>query len=243
VDTLTPADARRPRFHEIPLFAQLCVVVSVGTLLVAAVCGLIAWQQHSLFESGSPTPTPIRAEDLKSWAEGDNVHVTVTEFGFGEKYITTQRQNEQNYQGLWVPLLPPEGRRGIRVVAYSSRIKTKEQLAEFVRRNSLTGILSTRHGDMPMQQLEEGYPGVDFSRVMVLSVDQNFPRPIKIQSLAAAAGILLVAAAAGLLAWRVRWRKMKAVRLAAAPLGDKAWLALIGLLLLLGGFFGVAGLP
>jgi hypothetical protein len=235
VDSPSLAGPARTVFFRSPLYVQLSVLLSGVCLLVACVGAVLAWQQQSLFDAGSPTPTPIRAVDLGAWAAGDNVHVTVTEFGFGESYVTRRKQNAKHWEGVWVPLLPPEGRRGIRVVAYSSRVTDEEKLAEFVKQNNLTGILSADRSGMPVKMLEENYPDVDFSRTMVLAVDRKFPRPAQIQALLAATGVMAVATVAGLLLWVVRWRRRAAARLAEAPLFEKAWLALFVALMLLGG--------
>jgi hypothetical protein len=112
----------------------------------------VTWFERSLYESGTPTPAPTSVADLAAWAPGDNVHVLATEFGFAENYVFTKNQNQASWQSVWIPLLPPEGRKGIRVVAHTGRVKNEADLAQFVQRTTLRGVMFRYSTGFPTQE-------------------------------------------------------------------------------------------
>jgi hypothetical protein len=181
---------------------QMCILLAVGCLAISVAAGLVAWQVRALLDAGTPTPVPVPVADLAGWKSGDNLHVTVTEFGFGESYVV---EKEKGYwKRLWIPLLPPEGRSGIKVVATTARIRDQEQLDRFIQRKALTGIIAN---DVPFlaseqpKKLRESYPGVDFSRVLILEVDRKFTTAEHFQAVVGSLVGLLLTAALGFLAY------------------------------------------
>src|SRR5262249_20508329 len=142
---------------------------------------VIAWQDSYMLSAGSPTPTRMAVSELGAQGPGDNIHVTVTEFGFGRQYAILKEKGR--WTRVYIPLLPPDGSKGIRVVVTTQRVLDQAQLARFVQQTTLTGIIGN---DVPLvrspgvMHLENSYPGVDFSQVLILEVDWTFPSPARL---------------------------------------------------------------
>jgi hypothetical protein len=178
--------------------ALLCLVIGL-------LAGGMAWHDHQRQDVGSATPARIRVQDLGLEGPPDNRHVTVTEFGFGESYVI--RKHGSRWDRVWIPLLPPEGRSGIKVVAEIEQVTSEEELNQVVRRRALTGIITTGHLHPDEQRkFQESYPGVDFSKVMYLEVGRPLPSEARLWlRVSAALGSIFMACLGALLcatAWR-----------------------------------------
>jgi hypothetical protein len=153
-------------------------LICLGTLIAGGIVGLLGWQQRTLLQQGSATPQQIRLADLTARGPGDNIHVTVTDFVFGEQYVVEKKGSRWNR--VWIPMFPAEQQGGgdIKVLMKTFHIADEGQLAGFYGKQTLTGVITNSiHslGSGETEELKKAYPGADLSSVWIVEEGREFP--------------------------------------------------------------------
>ena len=159
--------------------------------------GYLTWQQYLLHRRGTATPSEIRLEDLARGGRPANVHVRVTDFSPGPKFVIDNR-HEQG-QNIFIPLFPrgAEPRGGLlKVVLKSSKVKNEEGVRSLRAQNSITGVIVNDIDNIGWQQkaeLSSLYPFADVDSALLLAHDYSFPTTTRLALYAAGSAALVLA--------------------------------------------------
>jgi hypothetical protein len=185
-----------------PRLQSFLSLAALAGLVAGGILGVIGWQQRTIASLGRPEPQTIRLADLAGNGPGDNVHVTVTDFTLGERYVAETKRGRWNR--VWVPLFPARSAQKpgeVRVVVKSFKIPDEEALRQLYQQAKLTGVITNSiHslGSKEIKELEQGYPGADFASALVVEEGREFPRQQKVfLTLGGAAALILVGVVCG----------------------------------------------
>jgi hypothetical protein len=197
------------RLHGV-LFLIGCLGVIAGGFL-----SWIGWQEWTIYSSGSPTPQQISAAELAADGPGDNIHVKVTDFTLGIKYVVPAKKDK--WHRLWVPMFPvgPAGRRGeIKIVVETSHVADHREFDRFYERHRqqpLTGIITSDFrslGPKLIEELKKNYPGADFSSVLVIQEGRGFPSLQEVLWLLGG-GVVLISLGLAAVVWVARKQRIR----------------------------------
>lgn len=172
-------------------------------LLFGGLLVFIGWQDYRLARLGSAEPQTISGAKLTADGPGDNIHVRVRDFTFGEKYITLSRGKgkEARWHRAIIPIHPC-GSKEVKVVVLIYSVESAADVDKYCQRQELTGVIINEMETLSGQEqaeLAKDYPGVDFSRVWVLHPDRYFPAERVKLLLGIGIPLLLVGLGSGLL--------------------------------------------
>ena len=171
-----------------------------AALLFAGLFFFDAWRDRQMLALGTPAPARVPLADLAAGRVA-NVHVTVTDFTFGDGRVVEEKDDRWNR--VWVPMLVP-GQRTVGAVVRSFRIENEYQLRAFLARTEITGIVVNevdgRLGSDETDALRKRYPALDPATVPLLAEGRGFPDGRWMRYKLAAGGVLVLVAAA--CAWR-----------------------------------------
>ena len=148
-------------------------------LLLGPGCGYVTWQQYLLHRRGNATPKEIRLEDVARGGPPANVHVRVTDFSPGPKFVIDNRH--EHGQNVFIPLFPRgvEPRGGhLKVMLKSSKVRNEEGVRSLRGQNSITGVIVNDIDNIGFQQkaeLSSLYPFADIDSALLLAHDYSFP--------------------------------------------------------------------
>jgi hypothetical protein len=149
-------------------------------LLFGGLLVFIGFQDWRLARLGSAEPQTISAAKLTADGPGDNIHVRVRDFTFGEKYvaITRGKGKEARWTRAIIPI-HPRGSKEVKVVVLIDSVESGADVDRYCQqRQELTGVIINEMETLNRDEeaeLAKDYPGVDFSRVWVLHPDRYFP--------------------------------------------------------------------
>jgi hypothetical protein len=174
--------------------------LSVGALLgllIGPVLGYMTYQRQQVLDKGKSEPRTLKVAELGKNGPGDNIHVKLTDFEFGDKVSTHSKG------GSWTAVCLaafPKGKAGdpkaLKVVVRTSRVRSDEQLREFARKATVQGVVvnSIYEWENDREYMKSAYPGVDASSIWVVQEDYTFPNPSEIQTMyAISSGIVAFA--------------------------------------------------
>src|SRR5947209_6427971 len=116
----------------------------VGRILLIAGLGalLLGGFDVTLLVRGTPTPEVTTAAALGAADGTSNVHLSVTNFKFGDGVVVEQ-DDSGKWKRVWLPVLTPDGKWTPRpIVAHTSRVSNQEELARLVEQYEITGVFS-----------------------------------------------------------------------------------------------------
>jgi hypothetical protein len=102
-----------------------------------------------------------------------------------EKGVLYFETEGKKWNCVWVPLYSPDRR--VKLIVKSFNLKSEVEVNLFLQRPAVTGIItneihSLRSGER--EKLEQSYPGVDFSNMLILDEGRSFPDITKMRILA-----------------------------------------------------------
>ncbi len=172
-------------------------------LLLGPGCVYLTWQQFLLHRRGTATPKEIRLEDLARGGPPANVHVRVTDFSPGPRFVIDNRH--EHGQNIFIPLFPrgAEPRGGLlKVVLKSSKVRNEEGVQSLRAHNSITGVIVNDIDNIGLQQkakLSNLYPFANIDSALLLAHDYRFPNTTLLALYAAgSAALVLVGLASAL---------------------------------------------
>jgi hypothetical protein len=154
----------------------------VGRILLIAGLGalLLGGFDVTLLLRGTRTPEVTTAAALGAADGTSNVHLTVTNFRFGDG-IVIEKDDTGNWTRVWVPVLTPDGQWTPRpIVAHTRQVANQEELDRFLRQEEITGVVSNGMqslGSNQQQQFATHYPSADLSGALALEIGRRFPSP------------------------------------------------------------------
>jgi hypothetical protein len=182
----------------------LLTLLALGGLVGGGIVGFLGYQEWIVFSRGSPTPQRIRLADLTARGPGDNVHVEVTDFVWGQNCVTETKQGKWNR--VWIPIFPSgaaeQGQ--VRALVKTFHVADEGQLHQMVGRQTVTGVIDNvipGHGlgSAEIAELKKGYPNADLAGLLVIEEGRTFPGPEKVYLLLGIGGGLLVLGLAAVL--------------------------------------------
>jgi hypothetical protein len=191
----------------------LLTLVALGGLVGGGIVGFLGWQEWVVISRGAPTPQPIRLADLAANGPGNNVHVEVNDFVWGEDGVVEEKNGKWNR--VWVPLFATAGPNPgpVRVLVKTFHVDNAQQLEQFKRRRTVTGIIENvipghSLGSGEIGELKKSYPNVDAASLLVIEEGRAFPTPEKVYLLLGiGAGLLVLGLAAVLVLVVARLRR------------------------------------
>jgi hypothetical protein len=157
--------------------------------------GLAHWQ---LCAAGKDVPQRMTVDQLLRVGPGDNAHIVLTDFLFGERYLCSPNVDSPKYDRVWLPVLPRDDKnrpqalqnrfgrvvlqRGVQVIVTSSRLNTANEVARFRQQDELQGMIVHRTrvmgvppemGEQDQSTLRSWYPGTDVQRMLILEEDRR----------------------------------------------------------------------
>ncbi len=181
----------------------------VGGLLLLCILALIAggivtvlgWQDRTIRSLGKETPKDISFAELARNGPGDNVHVTVHDFEFGENYIYEEKKG--SWSRVWIPMFPPGERGEIKVLLKTFSVKNAGELQNrYGAITHVTGVITNSiHslGSAEKNELVKAYPNANVDSVLVLQDDYSFPSTNAMQiKLIIGIGLLVVGVGSGI---------------------------------------------
>lgn len=150
-------------------------------LLIAGFFGTIyGGVDVSLLWRGTPQPQEVTLTELGARDGTNNVHLTVTEFQFGDGMVI-QYEEDGGWDAIWIPLLTPDGKwTDHPVVLHSGRITNDAELERTLQLTSVTGVVSNfKQGLGVTQQAEFAklYPNADLRSAIAIQLNGKFPSP------------------------------------------------------------------
>src|SRR3982751_3905553 len=117
------------------LVARILFIAGLGFLLIGGFCVFLLLR-------GTRTPEVTTAEALGTPNGTRNVHLTVTNFRFGDGLII-EKDDHDKWKRVWVPVLTPDGRWTPRpIVAHTNRVSNPEELGQLLEQKEITGVVS-----------------------------------------------------------------------------------------------------
>jgi hypothetical protein len=158
------------------------VVILVIVLLAAAgLGGLALWQEQTLASLASPTPQKITLQQLIDNGPGDNIHVTVTQLQFGLDWVYEEKN--QRWERVWIPIYPDrnaELRKEFHVIVRTSDTPDEDTANQFCQQTELTGLIVNSIHQLRSPEiivLEQGFPNIDASQILVLDTSRKLSSP------------------------------------------------------------------
>ena len=157
---------RYGRYYRRALFGLGVLFLGIGGL------------ESRLIVSGTTLPQSVTLAALGEQRAVANVHVTVSQFSFGEGLVIESKDGR--WTRVWVPLLLPDGSWTKRpVVAMVTGVQNDDELTAKINRPALTGVVTNGIflglGDRQREKFAEHYPQVNFSNAIALHIDRRFP--------------------------------------------------------------------
>jgi hypothetical protein len=166
-------------------------------LLIGPGLGYVAFQRQTVMDMGKPEPHTLSVTDLGRNGPGDNIHVKITNFRFGEHYAVRSKG------GSWINVCLaafPKDRSGdakaLKVVVRTSRVHNEQELREFAKRAEIQGVVvnSIYEWENDKQYMKSAYPAMDTTATWVVQDDYTFPNPSEIKTMYGIAGGIAVLA-------------------------------------------------
>jgi hypothetical protein len=188
-----PLPATRPRRSR-GLARDLLVTGALLGILIGPGLAYLTYQRQQVLERGKPEPRAFRVAELGKNGPGDNIHVKISDFEFGDKYALTTRN------GSWAAIaLPafPTGKLGdsksLRVLVRTTRVRDERALQEFGKRKEIEGVVinSIYEWEHDKEYMRQAYPGVDTSRIWVVEESYTFPNAGEIKTMYTASSTII----------------------------------------------------
>lgn len=190
------------------------VVLILVLLLLAAtgLCGLALWQEQTLASLASRTPQKITLQQLIASGPGDNIHVTVTQLRLGLDWIYEEKGDQ--WTRVWIPLYPDQNaelQREFHVIVRTSDAPDEASVERFCQQTELTGLVVNSIHQLRSPEiivLEQAYPKIDPSQILVLDTSRKLLSPTTLALLWQLTIALPFAALATPLVWLIirRWQ-------------------------------------
>jgi hypothetical protein len=147
----------------------------VGSFLIGFLCVYLAWQIHLVSSHARPDAKILPLADLASKGIGDNLHVQLEGFVFGEPVID---KSNKIWNAVWLPL-HTEGSDPSKSVPLAflrtEAVNTRAELKDFVANTAVVrGLVgsalpvASRLRVKPSGALRKAYPDHDFSKAVLL---------------------------------------------------------------------------
>lgn len=150
---------------------RLILILGFGALIYGGFETAIAVQ-------GTSEPEVVTLTDLGKKDGTNNVHLTITDFEFGENYLI-ESDDTGRWKRVWFPLvLPGEKWTERPVVAYATHLNQETELNPLLARRSLTGVVtnvSQRLGSDQQEQFKKMYPDANLSGAIAFHIDRRLP--------------------------------------------------------------------
>jgi hypothetical protein len=182
--------------------ADLMGAIALIAILVGPGLAYVAYQRQRVLDMGKPEPHVFRVADLGKNGPGDNIHVKITDFEFGENYAYKSKG------GSWTALCLaafPTGKRNdpkaLKVVVRTTRVHDEKELRDFAQRAEIQGVVvnSIYEWENDKAFMRQAYPGVDTSCIWVVQENYTFPNQSEIKTMyTASSGIVGLAVFCGL---------------------------------------------
>ena len=176
--------------------------------MFVAICGVIALgaggRELNLWLTGTPTPRVMTLEEVGSDPAPSNVHVTITDFEFADRYVEEFYGRYEKIRYVWLPLNLPgaaplsEGTPYPVIVRIGDMDDPEARLQEVISREQLTGILSVgvaglgEHGE---KELLRSIKRKSLKQAIILDLDRPFPS-LKMTALMLGMAVLFLGVAA-----------------------------------------------
>jgi hypothetical protein len=142
-------------------------------LLLGALAHLVAGDLFEAAEVGRPAPRTITLAELSASGPGDNAHVEVTDFTFGEPVI---EQEGDSWTGAWIPLEPADGAKPLPrpVVLRWGDALTQARLDDLLARRKVTALAAAPLSQFsiwqvqPSEALRRARPDLDLDKTVFL---------------------------------------------------------------------------
>jgi len=150
---------------------RILFVLGLGATIFGVMESLLAF-------NGTAKPEEITLAALGEPDGTDNVHLTITDFEYGEGVVFEEQKNGE-WNQIWIPLvLPGEKWTARPIVANTSSVKGEADLEQLVERLTLTGVvtnISKGLGKEKKEQFTMLYPEVNLDEALVFQIDRRFP--------------------------------------------------------------------
>jgi hypothetical protein len=151
---------------------RLLFIIGLGALLMGGF-------KSSLLLRGTKHPESVTIGQLGALDGTSNVHLTVTDYRFGEHIVTIK--DDGRWERVWIPLLTKGGHWTQRpVVAHSKNIENFAQLEAVRTRSEVTGVVSNfmqSLGSNQQREFAKLYPSDDLHGAIAIEIDATMPSP------------------------------------------------------------------
>ncbi len=121
------------------LVKTLLFLVIIGCVCVCGFSLYCLHQLNLLAESAQTDSQQLTLKELTENGAGDNHHVSLSQFSFGEPII---EKKDGEWEGVWLTLLPQSGEPEAAVL-WAPSIKTQDQLDEYLQRETVDALVSS----------------------------------------------------------------------------------------------------
>jgi hypothetical protein len=180
---------------------ELLGVVALLGILAGPLLGYITFQRQKVLEMGKPDPKVVSVAELGRAGPGDNIHVKITDFQFGNKYAVGKKNG--SWTTVCLAAFPGDKSgdpRALKVVVRSNRIHNERELDDFAKRAQVEGVVvnSIYEWENDKEYMKQAYPGVDTSAIWVVQDNYSFPNESEIKTMyAISSGIVGLAVFCG----------------------------------------------
>src|SRR5262249_1615370 len=150
----------------------------VGRILFIAGLGafLLGGFDVTLLLRGTRRPEVITAAALGAADGTRNVHLTGTNFKFGDR-IVIEKHDTGKWQRVWLAVLSRDGQWTPRpIVAHTKHVSNQEELSRLLKQEEITGVVSNGMqslGSNQQEQFATHYPSADLSGAIALEIGRR----------------------------------------------------------------------
>ncbi|WP_339727025.1 hypothetical protein [uncultured Gimesia sp.] len=174
------------------------MTIVIRILFVLGLAGTIFGARETLLVfRGTAEPEQVTLAALGQKDGTDNVHLTITDFEFGEGVVFEEKKNGE-WKQIWIPLvLEGEKWTDRPVIARTNEISREADLISLILKPELTGVVSNFLGGLgsdQKKQFKAMYPNAALDGAIVFDLNKKFPSPIYAISILVVGVVCLIGA-------------------------------------------------
>ncbi|MCE9548264.1 MAG: hypothetical protein K8T25_22555 [Planctomycetia bacterium] len=166
---------------------------------------VIYWgiSERRLAETASAEPEAIRLADLIARGPEGNPHILLTEIEMCDNFVYQKREKSETWSKVWIPIVPKGSAQNPRdpsdpvsAILLSERVSNASEIdTKLSKQPQLQGMVTNlidRLHYSEQRLLERSYPGTDFTKCIIFEEGRTPAGPLKVYSLWAAGGVLIL---------------------------------------------------
>jgi hypothetical protein len=149
----------------------------VISFLVGAFGLYMGFQEWRLSRVVQDKPHDMTLAELIEKGPGDNNHIVLSEFTFGDQYVYQKNEKTGSNTGkVWVPIATPKQFGPVRALVKADKVYNENDMHQFQKQPKIQGVvvnlIESVEGD-ERKLLEQAYPGADIPHCTIIEIDRH----------------------------------------------------------------------